>query len=450
LLVAILVTRAGEPIAGAHDAATFSADLYSFVFPNAAQSWSHAFGAHFERWSGNTTENATYVGITVFGLAVLGAVVHPQARPFLVSAVVGAILALGPMLRVDGRRLAVALPWGYLERALPLLAFTGVPIRFGYVMYLGLVVAASYGLARLHAIGSRISRPLGTLAVLIPFALVLVEYRPRTLITSDYPIPAPMRAWAQDPVRWAVLDVWDFYRPMWHATIHGKPMVGGYLTRVPKRLDDWLHRHPVIRAILAEGRPYWLVQTDPRIDFSWGSEGPNGSFEPDEFHVTWGGTLIAPVSGTYELWLAADDAASLVLDDRPVMSCARPRESGSACETHALVDLPQGRHAVRVGYRQRSGNAEIHLWWRPPGGPRAIVPETAFRTAAGGLGLDAEYEQMVPAHSGLGAIRGRQALRDLAIRYVITNERPNPCVQEELALPLVYAGEGVRIYEVLP
>jgi hypothetical protein len=78
------------------------------------------------------------------------------------------------------------------------------------------------------------------------------------------------------------------------------------------------------------------------------------------------------------------------------------------------------------------------------------VPETAFRTAAGGLGLDAEYEQMVPAHSGLGAIRGRQALRDLAIRYVITNERPNPCVQEELALPLVYAGEGVRIYEVLP
>jgi len=53
-----------------------------------------------------------------------------------------------------------------------------------------------------------------------------------------------MRAWADDPDTWAVLDVWDYYRPMWYATIHRKPMVGGYLSRVPKRLDDWLDRQP--------------------------------------------------------------------------------------------------------------------------------------------------------------------------------------------------------------
>jgi hypothetical protein len=38
--------------------------------------------------------------------------------------------------------------------------------------------------------------------------------------------------------------------------------------------------------------------------------------------------------------------------------------------------------------------------------------------------------------------------RDLAIRYVITADTDNVCVQDELELPEVYRGESVRIYEV--
>jgi hypothetical protein len=56
--------------------------------------------------------------------------------------------------------------------------------------------------------------------------------------------------------------------------------------------------------------------------------------------------------------------------------------------------------------------------------------------------------QHIPPTSGLGRARGRAALRDLAIRYVITADTDNVCIHDELELPEVYRGESVRIYEV--
>jgi hypothetical protein len=54
----------------------------------------------------------------------------------------------------------------------------------------------------------------------------------------------------------------------------------------------------------------------------------------------------------------------------------------------------------------------------------------------------------VSPSSGLGLDGGRAALRALGVRYVITGERPNFCVERELQLPLAYRGEDVRIFEV--
>ena len=442
LVAAMLVARAREPFTGAHDALTFSADLHSFVFPNAAQRWKDVFGAHWKHWSGNTTENATYVGVTLAVLAIVGAVGNARARAFLTAAVIGAVLALGPRLHVDGTVLPTPLPYAYLERALPLLRFTGVPIRFGYVMYLGLAVAAGFGLVRLR-------RSLGLPAVVAATALALLEYYPRPLITSDYGVPAPMRAWAADPTSFAVLDVWDYYRPMWHATIHRKPMVGGYLTRVPKRLEDGFYAHPVVRAILEGGRSHVVQRTDPAIDFAWADAPPDASLLPSvPFTVRWSGTLVAPASGRYELRLEADDAAQVAVDGRPVVQRAGPCPAAGECGAHATVELAAGAHALAVFYVHRAGAATVRLEWQPPDGTPGLVPAAALRTAGGEPGLDAEYEQPVAASSGLGREGGRAALRTLGVRYVVTSERPNACVEQELALPLAYQGEGVRIFAV--
>lgn len=447
LLAAMLRERARGPLTGAHDPAAFSADLYAFALPNAAQRWRGAFGTHSDEW-GNPAEAAVYVGYTTLALAVVGVWTTAAARPFFVAAVVGAVLALGPTLNANGQVFDVALPYALLERIVPLLALAGVPVRFGYVMYFGLVVAAAYGLA---ALGARAAvgggRPARTLAVVVPVALVLVEYWPRPLITTVYAVPAPMRAWAEDPATFAVLDVWDSYRPMWHATVHRKPMVGGYLSRVPERLEAAHEQHPVVRCILFGGAEAWIERVDPMIDFDWDGSGPAAMIAPHDFDVRWSGSLVAPVDGSYELWLEAE-AGVVIVDGKPVV-----RRAGAcrdeACVAHGIVALRAGRHALEVDHHRGHGVGRVRLWWQPPGGTRTIVPRQALRTRRGVPGLDAEYQQAVEPRSGLGSEGGRVALRALGVRYVVTHES-NRCVEQDLGLPLAYAGEDVRIYEVPP
>ena len=50
-------------------------------------------------------------------------------------------------------------------------------------MYLGLVAAAAFGLARVRQLFAAAPAPVGALAVLVPFCLALYEYRPRALVT---------------------------------------------------------------------------------------------------------------------------------------------------------------------------------------------------------------------------------------------------------------------------
>ena len=112
------------------------------------------------------------------------------------------------------------------------------------------------------------------------------------------------------------------------------------------------------------------------------------------------------------------------------------------------ISLIAGAHPLALTATETNQAAEIHLSWAPPGGERRIVPAQVLRAADGRPGLDGEYLQHIPPTSGLGRARGREALRDLAIRYVITPDTDNVCVQNELELPEVYRGESVRIYEV--
>ena len=83
-------------------------------------------------------------------LAFVGAWRDRLARALLAVAVAAALLSLGPYLHVAGKASQIRLPYSYLESALPVLKITGVPIRFGFVMYFGLVVAAAFGLVWLR------------------------------------------------------------------------------------------------------------------------------------------------------------------------------------------------------------------------------------------------------------------------------------------------------------
>jgi hypothetical protein len=438
----MVAAKQREPIVGAHDSVVFSADALSFVHPNLMQTRCRE-GVAPHLWGTEAGEHATYVGIVVLLLALAGGAAHPLGRAFLVVGLLGGVLALGPVLHWDGQSVGGRMPYWYLEHAFPLFQFVGVPVRFGYVMYFGLVAAAGVALARFRArLGGGLLATAGTIALA---AVALYQYRWCAPTMTMAPVPPIIREWARDSGSWAILDASNGWQQMWHATIHGKPIVGGYLGRVPKRVEDWALYQPVVRAIKWPGARFPLARIDPGIDGVW-SRDPD--FVGDRIEAQWVGELLVPADGTYDFWLTTSVPGRFEIDTRRVIDTGVALAAPGLIERHGRVALKAGERllVLRTIDAERAG--EIHLSWAPPGGEREIVPARVLRSADGQPGLDAEYVQHLPALSGLGLRRGRDALRGVAIRYVITGDADNACVQQELRLPEIYRGLDIRVYEV--
>jgi hypothetical protein len=242
-LAGMVVAARAEPYAGVHDAVFFSADLQAFFVPNAASAWREGFDG-WRAWSGNDAESAAYVGYVALALAAYAGVRLRAARPWLAVAAVGAVLSLGPRLHVGGSVLdGPPLPYALLVRAVPPLAWSGVPTRFTWLVTLGVSVAAGATLAALARGGRRGAALACALA-----ALALVEGWPHAFVTSRWPAPRYLQDLAADAERWAVLDATAPTRQLWHQMLHRHPQVGGYVTRAPERLERLLAETPVLRA----------------------------------------------------------------------------------------------------------------------------------------------------------------------------------------------------------
>ena len=447
LVLAVLHQRSLEPIAGAHSALTFSGDLQSFFVPNLVQRLQPAFGAAARRWTGNGAEIALYAGYTLLVGAILSAIfAGALARAYLAMAALGAVLALGPVLHVGGKVLKeVPLPYALLVDLLPPIEFMGVPVRLGYVMYLGLVVAAAMGLAHLR--GRLAGRPvLRWTALALPTALLLAEYAPKPRPLTALPTPAPMLDWARSQERFAVLDLSGPYRMMWHALLHRKPMPGGNLTRVPARLERWYRELPIVRHLGAgQVRPeLMLARVDQAIDFDWGNGRPDPSLPADRFSAHWQAALQVPTAGRWRFFLSSDDGAWLSINGRRVVDNggAHPMQQRSGA-----VELAAGRHALSLRYKERAGQAGIRLEWSGPGVERSILGAPFVSSADGRPGFSARFFQE-RKRCGISREQGRSWLRALDIRYVVTGAAGDDCLADELGLPTIWARDGVRIYRV--
>ncbi len=438
LLFAILSARSAESVAGAHDAVRFSGDLEAFFFPNQAQAWAHALGGRAFRWSGNAAETALYAGYTALAAALAGAALVPAARAWLAVALLGAVLALGPRLHVGGELVGPAsLPYAWLERALPQLEFMGVPVRLGYLLYLGLFAAGALGLAELRR---RAGPPTARAALaLAPTALLLLEYLPRPLLETERVSPRPMLEWARDRTPFAVLDVSGDYEMLFHGALHGKPMTGANLTRVPDRLERWYWGLEVVRAVRGQGIAMEEVgeRRDAAVDFWWGSGAPDPRLPADHFRIEWEGSLQVPAAGRWTFHLSSDDAAQLFIDGKPAV------ENGGVHpwqERSAALDLSAGPHDLRVVYEESELDAGVRLEWEGPGMRRQVAGGQAFPG-----GLRARLFRGAP-HCLLDGEAARRQFKSLDVRYVVTGGGGSRCA-ERWGLLETYRGDGVRVYD---
>jgi hypothetical protein len=239
-------------------------DLVALLLPNP----NHPFAPEaIRRWL-TPRPDAYYENVASLTFSALGVIVlawragwRPPPLWAGLSVVFGA-LALGPFVHVAGLNTYVPGPWAFL-RYMPVVGLARTPSRFSVVMMLGVAMLLATALAWM---GRRWPERRRTLLA-VAAALLLVELfpAPRPLYSAAVPRIYDEIAAADDHLRVLELpsgvrdgtsSVGNFTaRSQFFQTVHGKRLVGGYLSRVSKRRIADIRSDPMVDALilLSEG-----------------------------------------------------------------------------------------------------------------------------------------------------------------------------------------------------
>ncbi|NDC37059.1 MAG: hypothetical protein EBZ48_03295 [Proteobacteria bacterium] len=232
-----------------HDPLKSSADLLSYLVPSKLQSLGTSASMR-ELRAGVTVhegETSLFVGYAVVAAVLLllwtlrGAARRQVAFLGGVAAC-ACILSAGPVFAFGGAHLFanpldVALRW-----LLPL--YPSVPARFGVITMIFLVCAVVRGIRASE------SRRVVAGATLLLF-LGVIEIAPVEIELRQLPMesPALVRLNAKDSVR-VVVDLPPITQEaMLRQTVHEKPMVGGFLSRRPRKAEREILRNPFVRML---------------------------------------------------------------------------------------------------------------------------------------------------------------------------------------------------------
>ena len=190
--------------------------------------------------------------IPLVALMVIAAAIGARWRPsriWIAVTAAFALLALGPFVHVAGFNTHIPGPWAF-ARYLPIARLARTPARLSIVVMLG--VSMLFAAAVTH-LGDRWPRQRRVLLLVVAVAMLFeLLPAPRPLYSAS--VPAFYARVAQDPrdvtlmelpvgVRDGTSSVGNFTaRSQFFQTVHGKPLVGGYLSRVSrKRIAETRH-----------------------------------------------------------------------------------------------------------------------------------------------------------------------------------------------------------------
>jgi hypothetical protein len=201
-------------------------------------------------------------------------------RFWIALTVAFALLALGPFIHVAGVNTDVPGPWA-LARYLPLVRLARTPARFAIVAMLGLSMLFGSALCYMgDRWPHRRQLLLSVVAAVMFFELAPV---PRPLYSASVPRFYARVAEQQADLRMLELpvgvrdgtsSVGNFTaRSQFFQTVHGKPLIGGYLSRVSRRRIDEIRHDPMLDALitlseggtLTEDRRRTLIEQGPEF-----------------------------------------------------------------------------------------------------------------------------------------------------------------------------------------
>jgi hypothetical protein len=205
---------------------------------------------------------SAFVGYTILALALLAAIWRwKHARPWVALALLALLLALGPVLRFNGKRYpAVPMPYRLVGWMAPF-EWMRTPRRFNLLLDLPVAILAGYGTTVLHDWLSP-RRPVllwGGLSALVLFDCLSI---PAMTVQASVPDFYFSIAPEQEPGDFAIVvlpgDRQSAEFHMYYQTVHRRPMLTGHISRVPPNALDFVTAVPMLDGIYESGQ----VNTD--------------------------------------------------------------------------------------------------------------------------------------------------------------------------------------------
>jgi hypothetical protein len=237
----------------------YSSDLIDSFVPSALHPFWPETAQALERQQPerNTAERSVFLGYATIFVAGMGLLLWRRRAALFwgLAAAAAWVLSLGPVLHALGRstftafNATIPLPYLALYNLVPGFSVMRVPARFVVLASLALAVLVGYALAAVweRRRGSRAPRFVAG----VTMALIALEFLavPYPMATPGYHIPFYEQV-AHEPGAFALLEL--PLRPMAdymaYQTVHGKPMVYGYLSRQPP--DPFIANTPVLTYLL--------------------------------------------------------------------------------------------------------------------------------------------------------------------------------------------------------
>ncbi|MEQ1907861.1 MAG: hypothetical protein ABMA15_03515 [Vicinamibacterales bacterium] len=234
-------------------------DALAYLVPNPNHAW---FGQWTQRWLLPDVADAFPEFVASFSLVALAGIAvtlwrRGLPRMWVAFTAVFFLLSLGPFIHVGGLNTFVVGPWALL-RYVPVIGMARSPSRFAIVAVLGLSLLVAFAL-EVWLAGGRRGRRVAAGALVILVALEVIP-APRTLYSASVPDIYQFVATTDDEkghllelptgVRDGTSSIGDFNASTaFFQTGHGRPLVGGYLSRVSEWRKQESLNAPMLRAL---------------------------------------------------------------------------------------------------------------------------------------------------------------------------------------------------------
>ena len=243
------------------EAVTYSTDLLSFFLPSVLHP---VFGGVtkdiYSNFSGNTSENTTFIGYTVILLSLFATrrlKENKYVKFWSIAALFFSLISLGPLLHVNGNtsftvfHTTIPLPHLALYYLIPFLDNCRTTGRFFVIASLSFAVLTGYGVSELLKSNKNNKK----MVAIVISSLIIFEYLAIPFPVSAVNEPSFYKEISQDRDNYALLEIpatLDYVAGVtiiYYQTIHGKPVVGNWAARYPSNARDFELNTPVIREL---------------------------------------------------------------------------------------------------------------------------------------------------------------------------------------------------------